>query len=593
MLSNVVDVDEAMAGSALPGGRGAALFFDFQVAFPSVAHKFLVKVLSAAGLPAWLLRFVSLLYKNNVCQMVVGGRTHPGFEARAGIRQGCPLSPILFAVAMDILLRRIRRLLPSLTTRAFADDVAAVAPDVDSAAPVLQAIFGEFGRASGLQLNLPKTVMVPLWTLDAAAVQQQFREQHPGWDGIRPETHARYLGFELGPGRARFSFNKPITKLLERAQWWGDAGAGLFLTTTAYSTYVASVIGFLIQLDTLPPQWPDVEAEAFKRLVPGSSQWASPQDLKHLHLFGFARAFADMQVRQHAAKLRVVHWEAVSSGGLNVCRRAAALRELRRQSEEIGMAAAWGAWLDRIFLLQLDDAVREARAQGVTARSIEAELVGDAPRPLTLAQMRKTRRAFQAVAARCLATTRVEDLEPRVRHKLDRWRVPEFPRVRTARGLRFLRSLSSCVPPRVWAATWRALWNGWPTARRTQGRDGLPGCLFDCVEGAPDSIEHYSNCRALHAELESELGMIRRPSPEARLSNFLGLDTTAAEDTEETILKAIRLAAVYRVHCACRHGRLQRGRAAIEAVRQACREVVRGHARAGRAYDAARARLWL
>ena len=87
--------------------------------------------------------------------------------------------------------------------------------------------------------------------------------------------------------------------------------------------------------------------------------------------------------------------------------------------------------------------------------------------------------------------------------------------------------------------------------------------------------------------------MIRRPSPEARLSNFLGLDTTAAEDTEETILKAIRLAAVYRVHCACRHGRLQRGRAAIEAVRQACREVVRGHARAGRAYDAARARLWL
>ena len=137
MLANVLDVDEAMQHVALSCSRGAAWFFDFKAAFPSVAHKFLLKVLGAAGLPRWLLIFVERLYVRNRCNLVVGGSLHRGFEARAGIRQGCPLSPMLFAVAMDILLRKLRRRLPSLRSRAFADDVASVAPDMDEAAPVL------------------------------------------------------------------------------------------------------------------------------------------------------------------------------------------------------------------------------------------------------------------------------------------------------------------------------------------------------------------------------------------------------------------------------------------------------------------------
>ncbi len=59
-----------------------------------MAHDFLLQVLEAAGFPAWLLRFVRVLYRNNHCKLVVGSGLHDGFEAKAGIRQGCPLSPI-------------------------------------------------------------------------------------------------------------------------------------------------------------------------------------------------------------------------------------------------------------------------------------------------------------------------------------------------------------------------------------------------------------------------------------------------------------------------------------------------------------------
>ena len=122
-----------------------------------------VEDLAAAGLPHWLLQYAGLLYEHNRCRLVVDGSTHEGFTAAAGIRQGCPLSPILFAVAMDILLRRLGRTVPGITTRAFADDVAAVVRDLAVAAPLLHSVFVDVGRLSGLHLNLPKTFMVPLF----------------------------------------------------------------------------------------------------------------------------------------------------------------------------------------------------------------------------------------------------------------------------------------------------------------------------------------------------------------------------------------------------------------------------------------------
>ena len=70
---------------------------------------------------------------------------------------------------MDVLLRRTKRLQSSLVTRSFADDIAAVTPDIFESAPALLSIFADFGRISGLLLNLPKTTcFVPLFRSDVA-----------------------------------------------------------------------------------------------------------------------------------------------------------------------------------------------------------------------------------------------------------------------------------------------------------------------------------------------------------------------------------------------------------------------------------------
>ena len=93
LLSNVLDVDEGMMTTALAHPAGAALFFDFKAAFPSVLHSFLLGVLRHIGLPPPLC--VSWRYFT-LPTLVVCFWLAPGFRALnflAGSARAVPSPP--------------------------------------------------------------------------------------------------------------------------------------------------------------------------------------------------------------------------------------------------------------------------------------------------------------------------------------------------------------------------------------------------------------------------------------------------------------------------------------------------------------------
>ena len=71
---------------------------------------------------------------------------------KAGIRQGCPLSPI-FASVSDFFLRRLQRKLPDTVSRAYADDIAAVIPNMEKVAYKLASTFKNYGLVAGLEVS--------------------------------------------------------------------------------------------------------------------------------------------------------------------------------------------------------------------------------------------------------------------------------------------------------------------------------------------------------------------------------------------------------------------------------------------------------
>ena len=156
MIANLLDIDEAMILKAAQGEEAMAFFYDFAAAFPSIEHELLHQFFRSLGWPEWVLRAVVILYLDNFCQICMGGSKFSGFNISRGIRQGCPLSPLLFAAATDLMLRRLHRRFPEACTRAWADDLAMVMQKGDGTMRELQDFLQDLSKISGLQLRTPK-----------------------------------------------------------------------------------------------------------------------------------------------------------------------------------------------------------------------------------------------------------------------------------------------------------------------------------------------------------------------------------------------------------------------------------------------------
>jgi hypothetical protein len=267
MLSNVMDVEEAMANGAAQGEEAMAFFFDYASAFPSIEQELLHKFFQHLGWPSWLLRAIKARYWNNFCSICMGGSRFNGFDITRGIRQGCPLSPLLFAIATDLMLRRLGRRFPGSCARSYADDLAMVIKDGVNSLGRLEEFFIDFQAISGLQLNIKKTVIIPLWEYEEQNVKDIFIAKAPRWEEVKISHSAKYLGFYVGPKRGELSWKAPLEKFLERAKLWGKLGLGFMITVQAYQVYISSVIQFVAQLEDLPHDFNDYERRATQALL--------------------------------------------------------------------------------------------------------------------------------------------------------------------------------------------------------------------------------------------------------------------------------------------------------------------------------------
>ena len=204
-------------------------------------------MMEAIQLPIEALTFIKNLYKNNRCSIIVGGQRREGFDMFSGIRQGCPLSPLIFAIAMDILLRRASRLLPQHLIRAYADDLAMLSPEPTRYLKAVSKLMMDFALCSGLALNIRKTVLV-----DLRSLRQDLTQTFPEWAAVQLDYKAKYLGFYLGPLRGHHSYLQPLKKFTDRVHLWAQTDGGSLLAVLAYKVYILPVLLFVAQLEDSP-----------------------------------------------------------------------------------------------------------------------------------------------------------------------------------------------------------------------------------------------------------------------------------------------------------------------------------------------------
>ena len=117
MIRNVLGIDMEAMKVSFKSLNGALLFFDFEAAFPSISQEYLVETLRRVGPPDSLVSYVSAMYSNNACNLSILGELVDGFSIETGVRQGCPLSPLLFVLVVDVLLRKLQTKTPEVVNQ--------------------------------------------------------------------------------------------------------------------------------------------------------------------------------------------------------------------------------------------------------------------------------------------------------------------------------------------------------------------------------------------------------------------------------------------------------------------------------------------
>ena len=89
-------------------------FVDFKAAFDTVWRKALWKMMLAIGVDAKIVRIIEALYDDTECAVVIDGQLTDWFCVKIGLRQGCLLSPTLFNIFLEFVMKELKDLNASL-----------------------------------------------------------------------------------------------------------------------------------------------------------------------------------------------------------------------------------------------------------------------------------------------------------------------------------------------------------------------------------------------------------------------------------------------------------------------------------------------
>ena len=81
---------------------------DAENAFDKIQHPFIIKALQKVGIEGTYLNIIKAIYDKPRANIVLSGEELKPFPLRSGTRQGCPLSPLLFNIVLEVLATAIR-----------------------------------------------------------------------------------------------------------------------------------------------------------------------------------------------------------------------------------------------------------------------------------------------------------------------------------------------------------------------------------------------------------------------------------------------------------------------------------------------------
>lgn len=235
-----------------------ATFLDFSKAYDMVDQGFLFDVLEEMNIGPTFVSWVQLLYNTPMVQIIFNDGLGPTIRPTRGVKQGCPLSCMLFVLYLEPLGEMLRGSpdygipLPngdSLTSIYFADDTTLLSSSLQAAVEQMT-IVDDFCSVSGARLNVSKCMTLALNNnLDIDDIDDG------GLLNVMPsEKPVKYLGILFGHRLPRdFQVQQLNDKFLAAFQTWGSRARTLQGRKLIVSTMLLSLLWHATAAVYVPP----------------------------------------------------------------------------------------------------------------------------------------------------------------------------------------------------------------------------------------------------------------------------------------------------------------------------------------------------
>jgi hypothetical protein len=224
-------------------------FVDFKKAFDSVQRPVVWNILAQYGIPEKIINIIKGMYAESRCAVRTEGKLGEWFQIVTGVRQGCILSPLLFLLTIDWVMRRSTKEGEcglewegegKLADLDFADDIALLEESWEGMRKLTDSVEREAGLV-GLRINTTKTKIMKVgkWT-----VTENIKV---GEDVLEEVEHFCYLGSMIS---SNGSCDKEIGSRLGKANAtfgrlnniWKNKGLSLTTKTRLYRALVLTAL---------------------------------------------------------------------------------------------------------------------------------------------------------------------------------------------------------------------------------------------------------------------------------------------------------------------------------------------------------------
>ena len=135
-------------------------------AFDIIQHPFMMKTVQKMGIEGTYFSIIKAIYDKPTANIILSGEKLKAFPLRSGTRQGCPLSPLLFNIVLEVLATAIReekeikglqigKEVAKLSL--FADDMILYIENPKDSIKKLLELIGEFCKGAGYKINTQTT----------------------------------------------------------------------------------------------------------------------------------------------------------------------------------------------------------------------------------------------------------------------------------------------------------------------------------------------------------------------------------------------------------------------------------------------------